>query len=652
MAKTSILRTPRSANATISTSDRDLDRPVTARSPATPTGSDLNWQLLSFAALAVGLVLFWFSARSLDLYAMSDIGIASVLPLWMWVSYGLILASFLLAIRSRSERAAVASVLGTIVALNGLAVIAQPTMRFAVAWRHVGIVDHIATNGSIDPNIDAYFNWPGFFALGAIFREATGISNIVPYVAWAQVANSVLYLPPLIVISRAVHGDRRVAWTAVWLFYVCNWIGQDYYSPQGWALFNYLMVLAIILSAFQFASREQMPGWVRTTEQSLTAAFRWLRLPSDPLPQNSRTFTVSQSVALFGLLLLLVVATITGHQLTPYAMILVAGALTLASWSRLTHLPILIGLGALFWLSYMTTAWLTEGFSSLNEEIGSVLNIFGENVGDRVVGSQEHQTVVQVRMLATVSLWLLAGIGVLVRIRNGQPWRGLVAAAGATFLLLGLQSYGGEVLLRIALFSLPLMAMLAASVFTQSHAVRLNRRVTLGLAVTGAIMLAAFPITKYGNERKDWYSLDELAAVRTVERIAPPSSVIAAASNALPWRSQLYAVNDYRVLTGTEVSPSEISTARSLPNDDVSIDLGNTDAKLVLDQVKSRMQREPGQKAYLILTRAQEATLDMFSPWAAGSVTRLGQILRTSPEFTVILESPDATVFSFNGPPR
>ena len=50
-----------------------------------------------------------------------------------------------------------------------------PTPRTEVAWRHLGITRALVDAGSVDPTIDAYFNWPGFFAgLGGVF-ETTGI---------------------------------------------------------------------------------------------------------------------------------------------------------------------------------------------------------------------------------------------------------------------------------------------------------------------------------------------------------------------------------------------------------------------------------------------------------------------------------------------
>ncbi|GAA4954515.1 hypothetical protein GCM10023238_21380 [Streptomyces heliomycini] len=39
-------------------------------------------------------------------------------------------------------------------------------------------------------------------------------------------------------------------WTAVWIFQLANWVGQDYFAPQGLAYLLHLTVIAMVLRHF------------------------------------------------------------------------------------------------------------------------------------------------------------------------------------------------------------------------------------------------------------------------------------------------------------------------------------------------------------------------------------------------------------------
>ncbi len=77
------------------------------------------------------------------------------------------------------------------------------------------------------------------------------------YAAWGPVFFNLLWLPALLFIFHTATEDRRLSWLAVWFFYLGNWIGQDYFSPQALAYFLYLVVLAICLAWFRAARPDQ-----------------------------------------------------------------------------------------------------------------------------------------------------------------------------------------------------------------------------------------------------------------------------------------------------------------------------------------------------------------------------------------------------------
>ena len=132
--------------------------------------------------------------------------------------------------------------------LHGATSLIDEEPAFNVVWRHAGVTDYVMTTGTVNPDIDAYFNWPGFFILAALVTRTAGLDSALGLSGWAPVVFELLYLPALVVISRAFTADRRLAWVAVWLFYMTNWVGQDYLSPQAMGYLLYLAMVAVILT--------------------------------------------------------------------------------------------------------------------------------------------------------------------------------------------------------------------------------------------------------------------------------------------------------------------------------------------------------------------------------------------------------------------
>src|SRR6266487_849605 len=110
-----------------------------------------------------------------------------------------------------------------------------------------GTLPDIMRTGSVDPGLDAYFNWPGFFVLSAFVTQIIGYHDILPLAAWAPVFFNLIYLGPLYMIYTSATTDKRLVWLGPWFFYLTNWIGQDYFSPQGFNFFLYLVIIATLL---------------------------------------------------------------------------------------------------------------------------------------------------------------------------------------------------------------------------------------------------------------------------------------------------------------------------------------------------------------------------------------------------------------------
>jgi 4-amino-4-deoxy-L-arabinose transferase-like glycosyltransferase len=251
-------------------------------------------------------------------------------------------------------------------------------------------------------------------------------------------------------------------------------------------------------------------------------------------------------------------------------------------------------------------------------------SIAAANVTDRLAGSSGHQLVVQIRLAVTALLWVFALLGWLRRRRRGQDDVAFTLLATVPFLLLGLQSYGGELLLRVYLFGLPFIAFLGAGLFlpVKEGAASWRRVGAIGLA--GLTLLGGFLFARYGNERFDHFTSAELAAVRHLYAIAPPGSLLLAATADLPWKFQDYAKYEYRIVP-------------NLPNS------ANGD---LVKPVLGIMRQHRQQGAYLILTRSQRADTEARSILPPGSLDRLERTLRRSSSVQLIYANQDARIYT------
>ncbi len=228
---------------------------LTARGDAASRARSLAF---GFLAPAAALAL-WVSVLlgNVPLGSMTDLGLISVLPARFWIALVLLCVSFCVLVRRGT---ASAFVLGAHVALllamlHATPAILYDTLRYQWAWKHVAITDYVMGHHGVDLSLGnatmvAYQDWPGFFTWNALLTGASGLSSPLSYASWAPFVSEALYGLPLMIIFRQLSGDPRVRWSALWIFYLGNWIGQDYFSPQGFAFFLYLVVIAVVLRLF------------------------------------------------------------------------------------------------------------------------------------------------------------------------------------------------------------------------------------------------------------------------------------------------------------------------------------------------------------------------------------------------------------------
>jgi len=577
---------------------------------------------LASAAAAVALcIVALVVARGADVARMGEFGLVSVLPPVFFVALTALSVTFCLNLRRRDMRAVVliAHMAALIFMLYGIAPFLEGIPRTQSTWKLAGVAEYVMSHGTVDPDIDAFFNWPGFFIVTAVFTRLAGLSNPITYAAWAPVFFNVLFVVPVFAIIRTATSDRRLPWLGVWLFCLANWIGQDYLAPQALNYALFLVIVLILLKWFRAGSRSgalnaAAVGWVSRLK-------RYVR-PGATGPARG---TAWQRVALMGIVVTLYAATVPSHQLTPWLGLIVIAALVAAGRLTARGLPVLMLLLATGWLSYMAVRFLNGHFAHVIAPVGSVNENVNANLSDRFAGSSAHLTVAYVRAGMSALVLGLAVVGGVRRYRAGRSDFTFVLLAAVPFLVLPLQTYGGELLMRSYLFALPAVVFFAAAGFLDPAGRGLSRAATVSVAAVSVILSIAWLVSRYGDERMHYFTPAERTAVSRLYEMAPAGAQLVSLNVSLPWRYKLYDAYKY-----------------------VSLEqkLGIVREPELIRYLKGETDRQ----AYMIVTRAQLAAGTIENGWSPGTWDRLRAPLERLGVIKLLYANRDAQIFAIKRP--
>jgi len=666
---------------------------------------------LCLLAPAVAAVALWaWSVPGIQLRAMNDLGLVSVLSWPTWLAFALLTLGFIICWR-RADQATwllLVHVLLLIVLLYGLPALASHQPSGPVVYRHAGITGDLIRNRVVDPRIDAYFNWPGFFmGLGTLVKLA-GVPSAVSFATWAPVAFNLLFLPPLLLVARALTRDPRLVWGTVWVFYAANWINQDYLAPQSFAYLLYLTIMGLLLTYLRPSGTDLERGGrlLRRFRQVLR-----VRAAEAQVPPVSR-YTVAGILAVVVLLYAVIVAS---HQLTPFAILI--GVLALVALGECTArgLPLLMGVMLTLWVTFVARGYLAGHFAHLVSGVGDITGATSANLTARISGSHLHLLVIRERLLLSGGLWLLALLGGIRRFRSRYADHAAAALALTPLLLFPLQAYGGEMLLRIYFFMLPFVAFFATAAFLParpplsparadpqdlavwserarprefvvvwSERARLRTRLRdflvvwseharlraerarlralpvvwserarlrallavwsararLPAALRGSVAAAAFGVTvtavlaaclpaRYGNERIDYFTPGEHAAISFLYAHARPGSTFAFEQPYLPWKYQEYELYHSLSLATMITQPHPPSPAQALA------------------WFSRDLMPAPGNPAgFVVLTRSQHIYVHTFGgQLSLGYLGTFERLLAASPNFALVYSNLDAKIY-------
>ncbi|KOX01575.1 glycosyltransferase [Streptomyces sp. NRRL B-1140] len=575
--------------------------------------------------LLVALALWAYAVRHTDVSRLDDYGLVSALHPTFWAGLAVLTAGFWFTVRDAHRPAAwsAAYVLGLLVMERATQAVLYPTPLYAWAWKHEAVIDHLLTAGGLQTadqvgDMAVYDQWPGFFAAQAALQRLLGVDSAAMFMAWWPLVSSLMLLLPLLLIYRTFTEDRRLIWTAVWLFYVANWVGQDYFSPQSVAYALHVGVLAVVLRRFgRSAVRSGQP--------------------------RQAVWTVVITV--------MIVAIVISHQLTPGMLAVCLLALCLSRRYR-DWVPVVTTV--VIFLAWCLTAALPFLSAAMPDMIRSIGDV-GANVetgyGATPTGTGAIATSWAARLLSG-SVLLLAGVGVLrQRVLRHRAFPLLLVAA-APLPMFAASSYGSEMIFRVLLFMLPGAAFFAAAALLpkvrtlaadataqaagnrQATGPGRARRWGAGTWVPLAALLGttlAFVPAYSGKDRINYFPPQEVALVRQLFAQAPEGSLVVAANRNYPDAyADYWSVDHYWFLDDGRGHVDRIvrEPAATLARDMAGVE-------------------RPG-RAYFLLTQGQVANSEMNGQLDRAQLERIQRSVAASPRFRLVADNGAGWLYVLN----
>ena len=494
--------------------------------------SRVGWLGVWLAAASMALTLL--GGRATPTEEVDGYGIISALPPLYWAGIVVGLIATVVALRLAIVERHWYAVLVPATWLTAFHLgphLAHDHFRFPTVWVHLGFVDLIDRQQAGDVLIDARFAWPGFF--GAFVAPLAGLDDAVLETImrlWPAAIIGATGILVSLLATRSYPTIPLIGPLAAVVYVILSWTGQDYFSPQSFGYTAYLGMLVLLES-----------GPLRTSSAwSASVPF----LARFAAAGGERP--VSRSTPVFVALIVLSFGAIVSHPLAPF--FICTGLVILGLYGRTAawRLLLLVVFAYVAWFIVAAEPWYSTQIDALVGQIGDLFVNFGSSSTERVASaSAERVFVTRVRSLvglATFLTVLVIGTAMATeRFRHLRPAVPLAPLAGIPSLALALQSYGGEIIFRVLLFTLPMAAILIARVLASLRIQVLPVVIPVLIAVMTPLLLVA----RFGNESFEMTTALDRDAVQAAYDWAPEDAVIVVDSGFVPFRDQKVGLNDY-----------------------------------------------------------------------------------------------------------
>lgn len=473
--------------------------------------------ILRLALLVVAVGLWWSSLDDIDVGGVGHWGLITQLPVAWFVA--LVLAVAVAASSSigpHSTGVVYALGLGSVLTIvYGTLPLLVATARYPWTYKHIGVIRLLSDTGHLHPQVDIYNNFSGLFGLGAMLRSATGIDP-TSYAPWAQLVAEAAVVSAVVALVSTIAASRRAGRVAGVLYVVANWVGQNYFAPQALGSLLALTVLTFTWAWFATGPTRSLPLLGR-----LVGSLGPVERSSVPAT-GARVRVEARLLVAFVFLGLMMT-----HPLTPAAVCgALAGAVVLG-WVRDRWLLVLLGLVVVGWLVRCAPYFAAQEF-----DLG-----FGGDPSENAAGNLDYSAAPRpvvlvgvVTRMFSLGLWGLAVGAALYCVWARRRPGGLLLVAVVPFGIPLVQSYGGEAVYRVYLYSLPLVVGLVASAIVSWSPRRTRDLVAWQhrlAVVTAVAMVPGFLVAHYGREEVNQVAASDVAMEEWIARFVPRPALVA-----------------------------------------------------------------------------------------------------------------------------
>lgn len=416
-------------------------------------------------------------------------GLISALPRIYWISVGFgAVASFLLLRLAISERTRYATVVPALWLgiLHTGPHLAHDHFRFQTVWTHLGFVRVIDETGTGDVLIDARFAWPGFFGgfIASLAKVDPGTLDLIMRLWPTAILGGTAVLVSALA-TRAYPTIPLIGPLSAVSYILLAWTGQDYFSPQSFGFTAYLSMLVLMESGPLRTS----PAW----SASVPFLARFAAAGGDRPAARYTPVFVALVILSFG--------AIVSHPLAPFFICM--GLVILGLYGRTVawRLLLMVALAYVLWFFITAEPWWSTQLDKMIGQIGGFFSNLDSSTSSRVASSSpDHIFVTQVRTYVGIGTFLtvlIIGIAMATeRFKHLRPAIPLAPLAGIPSMALALQSYGGEIIFRVVLFTLPVAAMLIGRLLATVRV----RALPVVVPVLVLLMMPFLMLARFGNE--------------------------------------------------------------------------------------------------------------------------------------------------------
>jgi hypothetical protein len=448
--------------------------------------------------LIVGLAAWGYGMSRIHVASISTYGLLASANPWVLIGLAALLGGGLYELLSGTPRAWL--LCAYIVALITVVYAAVPLLfkvpEYEWVYKHIGIIQSFSTYGKITDPSNIYDQWPALFTTVA---AVSGLAKVGPlnFAAWGPLAFELADAVLLLGIFRMLAFNRRSAYLALFLYEgFVAWIGQDYLSPQAFAYTLWLGIASIMVRWLL------MPVLASGERRGIVSRLRGRLLAKMPAPPTS---SPAERGLAWTLIIVMYVAIVAAHQLTPYMALLGVGALVIFGllWRGWLFLAILV----LVAVSYVVPRYgMVTEYGGIFSGGNALDNAAG--AGLVVPGAPEKFTAEFVHILG-VGMWLLAAVAIAIKWRSLGRVAVPALLAFSPVLIVVVQSYGGEAIYRVFMFSAPWCAILIADALIELRSIAWRRLLVVSACI--AILVAGVE-GLYGPVRSFAFTPPELTA--------------------------------------------------------------------------------------------------------------------------------------------